>query len=79
MKKASDQFGIAVKTMVRCVNRIELAALAIGDMAKVLVSETALPSNSLPAEAYAPPDEDGARFITQSDAAKRDASTFEDM
>jgi hypothetical protein len=79
MRKASDQFSVSVKTMMRCLNRMELAALAIGDMAKALVSESALPASTLPAEAYAEPDAEGGRYITQSDAAKRDAATLDDM
>ncbi len=79
MRRSAEQFGTTVKTMLRCLNRMELAALAIGDMAKALVSESALPATTLPADAYAEPDSEGGRFITQSEAAKRDAQTLEDM
>jgi len=79
LRKSAIQFETGIKTMLRCVNRMEMAALAMGDMAKMMVSESALPSNTLPAEAYAEPDTDGGKYITQSDAAKRDASTLDDM
>ena len=79
LKLAVEKFEVGIRTMTRCVNRIELAALAIGDMAKTFVSETELASRGLPPEAYAEPDSEGAHYITQSEVAKRDAGTLEDM
>jgi hypothetical protein len=78
MKKSSDQFDIAVRTMTKCVSRMEIAALAMGDMATSLLSDQSIARNSLTPDEYAQPDGEG-RAITQSDVAKRDAATMEDM
>ncbi len=79
LKKAVERLGILIRTMTNNVRDNERAALAMGEIYQRIFSEEEMAKNKLPPEAYAEPDAEGGRFVDQSDAAKRDAGTLDDM
>lgn len=79
LKKAVERLGVLIRTMSTNVHDNERAALAMGEIYQRLFAADELKKNNLPAEAYAEPDSEGGRFISQSDVAKRDAQTLDDM
>lgn len=70
---------VASKSIIRCVDRIERAALVMGEMATSLLSDQTVARNNLGPEEYDEPDPEGGRSITQSKTARLDAEAAEDM
>jgi hypothetical protein len=79
LKEAAKKIDVSVRALIRAVKDNQQACLVMGEIYKKMFSNTEVATTSLPADAYAEPDSEGARFISQSDAAKRDAGTLEDM
>lgn len=68
-----EELSKAVRQMGHFVNRAEMAALAMGDMAKAMLSEQEVRRIPLGPEEYAQPDPEG-RFIGQSKVAALDTA-----
>ena len=79
LKKAAERIAILVRAMSKNVSDNERAALAMGAIYQRIFSQDEMAKNSLPPEAYGEPDPEGGKSVSQSDAAKRDASTLNDM